>query len=285
MAKIVICADDYGLSPGVGIAVRELIAGGRLTATGCMTVSEHWPAEAALLGSLADRCDIGLHLTLTDQRPTGPMPRLAPDATLPSVGRLMVAALARRLDRSEIEAEIDRQIDRFETATGFLPRFIDGHHHVHQLPVIRDALLAVYDRRLRRHGAWLRSCVEPLSGLLRRGVAPGRAALISLLGRRFASRAHRAGIPTNTGFRGVRSFTPSENWPALMADFLTAPTDGMVVMCHPAIPDAALAKADRVVEPRRDEYDYLRSDAFAALLDAQNIAVVRFRDLRDGAAL
>ncbi|MSO54913.1 MAG: ChbG/HpnK family deacetylase [Rhodospirillales bacterium] len=285
MAKIVICADDYGLSPGVGLAVRELIAAGRLTATSAMTVSDYWPAEAILLKPLAGRCDIGLHLTLTDQRSTGPMPGLAPGGKLPSLVRLMMAAFTRRLDRGEVEAEIERQIDRFEATMGFLPQFVDGHHHVHQLPVVRDALLAVYDRRLRGSGAWIRSCVEPLSGIVRRGIAPARAALIGILGRPFARSAREANIPINASFRGVRSFTAKEDWPRLMAAFVTDPPDGLVIMCHPAIPDEALAAADYVVEPRRAEYEYLRSEAFPGLLAAKGATLVRLRDWRNSEVL
>ena len=212
------------------------------------------------------------------------MPRLAPEARFPSVRNLVLAALARRLDRGEIEAEIDRQIDRFEAAMGFPPHFVDGHHHVHQLPVIRDALLAVYERRLRSGGAWLRYCVEPLGRIMRRAIAPGHAAIIALLGRRLARLGRKAGVPGNTGFRGVRSFTADEDWPAMMASFLTDPTDGMVVMCHPAIPDKALEAADRVVEPRRAEYDYLQSAAFVTLCAEKGVALERLSDLFTGAA-
>ncbi|HSV29265.1 MAG TPA: ChbG/HpnK family deacetylase, partial [Candidatus Omnitrophota bacterium] len=42
---VTLCADDYGLAPGIGRAIRDLIAAGRLQATGCMTGSPHWPAE------------------------------------------------------------------------------------------------------------------------------------------------------------------------------------------------------------------------------------------------
>lgn len=258
--------------------MRELISAGRLTATGCMTASKFWPSEAAPLRALAGRSDIGLHLTLTDHLPTGAMPRLAPEGRLPPLGRLLLAAAIRRLDSGEIEAEIERQIDRFEAEMGFAPIFVDGHQHAHQLPVVRDALLAIYERRLRRHGTWLRYCVEPLGGLLRRRVAPLRAGIVALLGRRFARLGRKAGIPGNTGFRGVRAFAPGEEFAALMARFLTDATDGMLVMCHPAIPDAALAAADPVVEPRRAEYAFLRAGAFASLLDEKRVALVRFKE-------
>ena len=277
--QIVICADDYGLSAGIGQAIRDLIPRGRLTATSCMTTSDSWPSEAEYLRPLADHCDVGLHLTLTDQRAAAPMPGLAPEGRLPSLGALMVAAAARRLDRGEIEAEIERQIARFETAMGVLPAFVDGHQHVHQLPVVRDALLAVYERLLRRHGAWLRYCVEPIHGILTRRVAPLRAGTVALLGRRFARDARSAGIRGNTGFRGVRSFAAREDFPSLMGRFLSQPKNGMVIMCHPGIPDDTLSRLDRVVEPRMAEYAYLRSSAFGALLSETRVSLARLGEI------
>src|SRR5262244_3230799 len=67
--RIWLCADDYGISPGVNRAVRDLIERGRLNATSVMVVG---PAigrdEVSALQSAAAasaRCAIGLHVTLT----------------------------------------------------------------------------------------------------------------------------------------------------------------------------------------------------------------------------
>ena len=67
--RIWLCADDYGISPGVNRGIRELIERGRLNATSVMVVG---PAigrdEAQLLQAAvakSPRCAIGLHATLT----------------------------------------------------------------------------------------------------------------------------------------------------------------------------------------------------------------------------
>ena len=64
-----LCADDYGLSPGVNRAIRGLIERGRLNATSAMVVG---PAlgrgEVNALSDAAansPHCAIGLHATLT----------------------------------------------------------------------------------------------------------------------------------------------------------------------------------------------------------------------------
>src|SRR5690606_28678950 len=64
--KLVVCADDYALTPGVSRAIRELIAARRISATSVMTVCPYWTEEGPALAAVADEADVGLHLTLTD---------------------------------------------------------------------------------------------------------------------------------------------------------------------------------------------------------------------------
>ena len=49
---LLLCADDYGLAPGVNAAIRDLIAQGRLTATSVMSLCPHWREGAAALREL-----------------------------------------------------------------------------------------------------------------------------------------------------------------------------------------------------------------------------------------
>jgi len=67
--RIWLCADDYGLSPGVNRAIRDLIERGRLNATSVMVVGPAIGRDevSALQAAAANspRCSIGLHATLT----------------------------------------------------------------------------------------------------------------------------------------------------------------------------------------------------------------------------
>lgn len=269
--KIILCADDYGLAPGIGTGIRQLVAAGRLTATGCMTVSSHWPAEAARLRDLDGQADVGLHFTLTDHAPLGPMPSLAPLGRLPGLGRLMTRAFLGQLDASEIAGELQRQIDRFAAEMGRLPDFVDGHHHVHQLPVVRQAV-AEACRRI--PGVWVRYCDEPFGSLRRIGVAAKRAAVISLIGAGWGRRGRAQGLPGNRGFRGVRDFT-EPSYAALMPRWLDGARDGLLIMCHPGRADDALRQVEHVVDQREEELAYLASDAFAEALRTAGIRLVR----------
>ncbi len=276
---IVLCADDYGLAPGIGVAIRELIDLGRLSATSCMVVADAWPAEGERLKSFENKADIGLHLTLSDQRACRKAAGLAPVGRFRPLPRVILDGLARRLSSTEVRAEILAQIARFEAVIGRPPDFIDGHQHVHQLRVVRDVLFDLFESRLKAVGVFVRYCDEPLGAIIRHGVAPLRAAAISLLGRRFARAGRARAIPGNRRFRGVRSFGANEDPAQFFAAFLAAPADGLLVMCHPGVPDATLAALDPVTEPRLAEYDFMKSDAFAALLAKAGVRLARFREL------
>ena len=61
----------------------------------------------------------------------------------------------------------------FEIVHGEIPDFIDGHQHVHVLPVIRLALLAVLTERGYQGRLWLRDPSEPFA-LSRDDLSGGR---------------------------------------------------------------------------------------------------------------
>ena len=258
-AGIVLCADDYGIAPGVSRAICDLLERERLSATSCMVVSPDFVAQGALLIPYIGRADIGLHLTLTHNR---------------SLNGLMLAAFTRKLDKREVSAEVEGQIARFTQVMGRAPDFIDGHQHVHLLPGVREAVVAA----AMRVGAYLRLTDEPLSAILRGGISPGKAAFLSLLSRPLARRAKRLGIAHNSGFRGVRSFAESGSFRTLFARMIAGAPAGCLIMCHPGLVDATLIGRDPVTDSREDEYRYLMSEDFPADLAAAKLRLARLTD-------
>ncbi|MFC7335205.1 ChbG/HpnK family deacetylase [Rhodocista pekingensis] len=282
---ILLCADDYGLSPGVSCAILRLALDGRISALSCMTVGPSWRKDAAALEPAYGRVDVGLHLCLTALPPLGAMPVLAPGGRLPELGSLIRAALLRRLPLGEIAAELERQFDAFIAATGRLPDFLDGHQHVHQLPGIRWLVLDLFRRRLDPARHYVRNCYEPPGAILRRGVAPVRALVLSALAAGFPAEAARAGVPCNDGFRGVHAFDPADD-PAVRFDRLLAGVRGRVLVnCHPGLVDETLRAVDPVHAPREAEYRFLSGDAFPGLLAARGLRLGRFTDLQRSSSL
>jgi len=274
--KLVVCADDYALTPGVSRGIRELIAAGRISATSVMTVCPHWPEEAAALAAIAAEADIGLHLTLTDHKPLGAMPALAPAGRLPPIGRLVRASWLGRLPIAEIEAEIERQVVAFVEVWKRMPAHVDGHHHVHQLPGVRGALLKVLSRQ-RGPQPYLRSCHEPLQRVLSRGVASSKALLISALGVGFARAAAAQGFVTSDGFSGVYNLDRhGQDLGHLFSRFVSCLGPRPITMCHPGYSDAALAALDPLTTQREAELAFLGGDGWTTVLAAARVDVAPF---------
>ena len=267
--RLLICADDYAISPAVSAGIRELALAGRLSATGVMTCMRHWPTEAPALRPLAERVAVGLHFTLTDQAPLGPMPVLAPAGRLPAIARLVTLGLFRALPGAEIAAELDRQLDAFEAHFGAPPDFIDGHQHVHLFPGIWPLVLAVFGRRLDPRRCWLRDCSD--AGLWRRPDAV-KAAIIDRFGRALSCAAKARGIRCNRGFSGFYDIRRQSLGAALPA-MLAGAGDGHLLMVHPGHVDEALRACDSLTEPRQAEWAFLAGPELPACLERLGLAI------------
>lgn len=254
---IILCADDYAMSAGVSRAIAELAEARRLSATSVLVTTPHWPADAAHLLAHRGRLSIGLHLNLTLGRAMGRMPGLAPSDTLPDLGRLIAWALLGRLDKHEVRAEIERQLDRFEEGLRFPPDHIDGHQHVHVLPGIRGALLDVVAKRYPRRPPLIRVPTSLPRAIAGPGPARAKAGVVALLGLGFARAVRNAGLPANDGFAGFSRFDVTRPYEGELREAMRQPGQRHIVMCHPGHADAELADFDPVVTRRGMEYEAL----------------------------
>ncbi|MET7242543.1 ChbG/HpnK family deacetylase [Methylobacterium sp. EM32] len=268
---VVLCADDYGLSPGVSRGILALARMKRISATGAMTNIPAFPEAAPALRELAGTVGLGLHLTLTTGEPLGPLPRLAPIGRLPPLGHLLRLALSGKLKPADVRPEIERQLDAFEAAMGRLPDFIDGHQHVHVLPGVRSALLAALSARGWR--GWLRDPGDTLGAIRARRQAR-KAMVVAGLGLGFGSAVRRAGFSANRGFSGFSDFAEGEGFAESFEASFRALGPAPVVMCHPGEIDEALRALDPVVASRPLELAYLGSARFGDFLEREGLRLV-----------
>lgn len=266
--RIWLCADDYGISPGVNRAIRQLIEQQRLNATSVMVVG---PAtsrdDIAALQTVANngRCAIGLHAVLTApfHALTMHFKPLSGGRFLP-LGKLLRMSLLHRLDREIVRTELCAQIAQFITLFGRPPDYLDGHQHVQLFPQIRDAFLDA--AKAGAPNAWVRQCGRARSSP--RGSGFAKALLLDTLSRAFRRKAARAGVAFNPAFAGAYDFADTRDFADLMRGFLCGLPDGGLVMCHPGFVDDTLRELDPLTDQREREYTYLASDAFPALLAA-----------------
>jgi predicted glycoside hydrolase/deacetylase ChbG (UPF0249 family) len=269
LRHIILCADDYGISPAVSAAIRDLISRRRINATSVMVVAPSFSnAEADALRIAADdHAAIGLHLTLTAPfRPlTGGFKPLRRDAFLP-LSAMAGRGLARMLTPAPLEAEIAAQIAAFHSAFGRAPDYIDGHQHIHVFPRIGEALIGVASEAA--PDAWLRQCGRAV----RHSLEP-KGLILDALSKRFRRLAAQAGRRTNPAFAGTYSFRAGADYTRLFPDFLDGLPDGGLVMCHPGRVDAELARLDPLTDLREHEYTYFLNEAFLHLLAARGVSL------------
>src|ERR1700722_1258640 len=157
--RIWLCADDYGISPAVSAAIRDLIARCRINATSVMVGTPSFsPSEAQALADVAAaQAAIGLHVTLTGPfRPLSPDFAPLHDGAFPMLSGMAGRALMRRLDPAALTTEIAHQFATFRAAFGRPPDYVDGHQHIHVFPQIRDALIRVVKTAAPQ--VWIRQC-------------------------------------------------------------------------------------------------------------------------------
>jgi predicted glycoside hydrolase/deacetylase ChbG (UPF0249 family) len=258
MRRLIINADDFGMDTAVDMAILDLAQRGVVTSTSCMVLSPRWASSSA---SLAEQgLQAGVHLDFTS-------PFAARAGCHWPLPQLLARALGGALDASRVRSGIERQLDRFEVAVQDVPRFVDGHHHVHQLPVVREVLVETLRSRYgrRERPVALRTCAPRRW----RGV---KAAAIAASGARGLERlAHRHGLPTNSDFAGVYAFARdtdlSAHWSSWLQDL---EGDLPLVMCHVAAWDEG-AEVRAVRRARLREYLWLASGEFRALRDARGL--------------
>lgn len=283
MRSIWLCADDYGISPGVNIAIRDLVVRGRINAASALVVGASCHrAEATALETLnrdEPRVAIGLHVALTAPfRPTSPGFLPLADARFMSPGRTVAHAFLRRFISDALVREIAAQLSMFVQVFGRPPDYIDGHHHVQLLPQVRDTVLQVAKEQV--PNVWLRQCGR--AGRLAARLGDYKAFFLDALSAAFRRRAAALGLRTNPGFAGAYAFEDDADFAALFPRFLDGLPNGGVVMCHPGFVDDELRSLNSLTTLREREYAFLAGEMFAPVLAAQDVVLARPQSARPG---
>jgi predicted glycoside hydrolase/deacetylase ChbG (UPF0249 family) len=257
-----LCADDFGIAPGVSKAILDLCNNHRISATSCMVHGVSWRNYAENLRNFLGSIDIGLHLTLTDQLTPISLPILAPSGQLPSFRHLLTRAFLRNLPLDEIRNLVNVQILEFKKTMGCMPDFVDGHHHVHQLPGVREILIEILLEVPKSERPYLRSTLENWPVTMSRGIAVGKVGGLNILGSKFRQLTDQSQLQRNRGFAGVYDLNDRTPYAELFPKFLKHLVSQSIVMCHPGMVDEVLENCDSFTTRREDEYKYFQSNAF-----------------------
>ena len=272
---LLICADDFGLTPGINAAIAGLVRAGRLGAFSCLSNGPAWQQGAAAVAGLRGQAQAGLHFNLTEGRPLSPaLARCWPQ--LPTLPRLLVDAHLGRLPLDAVADELAAQWQAFVAASGAAPDFIDGHQHVHHLPGVRGLLLR-----------WLQRQPQPTPVRSTAHLAgPGHGFkrwVIERSGGRALARALAQGVqphrlPYNRLLLGAYGFEVTDYGALMRAWLAQVPEQGALLFCHPGQPsDSGAAGGGDVPDPiaaaRQRELAYLAGPDFPRDLAAAGVVL------------
>jgi putative flippase GtrA len=209
-------ADDLGLDESINDAIFDLADAGQLQGASLMVAG---PAVAHAIAGLRSRpgLQVYLHLVLSEGPP------ISAPAEIPLLvngqgylnlgfGQLLLASLwPRRHTRTlarQLAIEIKAQILRFQSLLGAQAVHLDGHQHIHLVPLVWYELLKL-EPGLRP--IWLRTIREPwpttissaswMESVLSAGLL--KWLILSLLSSALQPSLRRNQIATNSSFSGV----------------------------------------------------------------------------------
>ncbi|HLB57986.1 MAG TPA: ChbG/HpnK family deacetylase, partial [Gammaproteobacteria bacterium] len=216
--------------------------------------------------------DSGLHLNLTEGTPISS--QLTEEGGFQPLVSLLIKAYFRQLSQAAIEAEFHAQLDQFVAGRGRLPDFIDGHQHIHQFPIIRDALLTVYEKRLKSERCYVRAIHDKnaIGDVGQKGYI--KNLILQLTGaRQFKKQLLKNTIPHNSSFAGIYSFAQAKKYADIFPYFLKRIKDKGLIMCHPGLSDER--SPDAIATARAEEYHYFLSDDFLLACQTHQVIIER----------
>jgi chitin disaccharide deacetylase len=295
--RLIINADDFGLTEGVNRAIAEAQSQGIVTSATMMANSRAFPEAVAVARSLAaggGRFSAGCHVVLIDGAPVLPPDRvitlLDPSAHNNGTRRLReslndfaIASFRHKLIPEEIEAEAGAQIERIQLE-GIQPSHFDTHKHAHMFPaVLRPLLRAARSHNIRAvRNPFGQVWPLPLSSLLRTRQVWTRFAQLNVL-RNFAARFRREveahGLRTTDGSLGVL-VTGVLDLKLFTAIIENLPNGTWEFVCHPGYNDVALDEVrTRLRESRQQELQLLTSPEAKELLRRNEVDLISYHEL------
>ncbi|HTS58293.1 MAG TPA: ChbG/HpnK family deacetylase [Terriglobales bacterium] len=286
MRRLIVNADDFGLTPGVNRAILEAHTRGIVTSATLMANASAFD-HAVQLARSAPSFDLGCHIVLVDGWP------VLPGAEIPSLldgGRqgefernlssFAARAIRGRLNPEEVEREAIAQISKLQAAN--IPvSHIDTHKHLHALPQILRPLL----RAAKACGvSAIRNPVGRIAFSLIAGRPKlwkrwGEVAVLNALASKFCRAVQAEGIITPNGSLGIAG-TGVLDEPLFRLVLENIPEGTWEFVTHPGYNDADLRRVrTRLRHSREIELRLLASAETRESLARDGIELISYRNL------
>jgi hopanoid biosynthesis associated protein HpnK len=283
--RLIVNADDFGLTDGVNRAIIASNSSGVVTSATLMANAKA-SLTATDLAKAQPSLKTGCHVVLIDGEPLAPnLPTLTNGSLRfrASLKKFAVAAVRKQMAGDEIQREAEAQIRKIQ-ACGVTLTHVDSHKHTHMFPqVLRPVLRAAKACGIRA----VRNPFEPLRSWPRDMVlgTPDlwfRSAAVMAF-QIFAAEFHRAlkeeGMASTDGTVGIAA-TGMLDQQILLKILKALPEGTWELVCHPGYSDADLqAAGTRLTQSREIELAALTSAETREAIARQEIQLISYADL------
>jgi hopanoid biosynthesis associated protein HpnK len=279
VGRLIINADDFGLTAGVNRAITELHAEGVLTSATLMARAQA-TNEALDLALATPSLGVGCHVVLVDGDPVLP-PHEIPSLIDPQTGRFpqklgpfLRRLFSGRIRATEIQAEAAAQITLLQSH-GLRLTHIDTHKHTHMFPAVLRPLL----RAARAAGITaVRNPFEPVWAVRATPRAPLLRQVEESALRIFEPKLRR--IIAEYGFASTDGTIAVVGTGVLNAAAVTSllrqlPAGAWELVTHPGYNDLDLAQVRTRLRASRE----IEMEALRAVQDFPQINLISFADL------
>lgn len=285
MLRLIVNADDFGLTSGVNRAISLANREGIVTSATVMANSRAFQ-EAVDLAKQQPRLHTGCHVVLIDGEP---LSRSAPTLTdgsprfRSSLKDFAIAAVRKKFSAQEIQEEAEAQICRIQS-TGLNVTHVDSHKHTHMFPnVLRPVLRAAKACGVRAvrnpfepRRCWPHSMFLGNTAMWLRSIG---VTCFSIFGQAFRKAVQEEGMLTTDGTVGIVA-TGKLDSKALLAILEALPEGTWELVCHPGYTDADLtASGTRLTKSREVELEALTSPEVKSLISRRKIELISYADL------
>ena len=289
MTRLIVNADDLGLTRGVNRAIFRAQKDGIVTSATLMANANAFDDAVAGLGAMSARAlSVGCHIVLVDGTPLSASPAIPSLLDSEQEARFRrkfwkfaLAASRGLISAQEVETEATAQIRKIQQA-GIEVSHLDCHKHAHMFPAVLEGVL----RAAATTGVGaIRNPFEPgfarPAAVMFSGKNAIRSAETALLHRKYARQfremVQQHGLVTTDGSIGV-TVTGALDLKLFAESLRHLPTTGTYeFVCHPGYNDANLAAAGtRLLQSRETELSVLCSEEARAILRARNVELISF---------
>jgi hopanoid biosynthesis associated protein HpnK len=284
--RLIVNADDFGLTPGVNRAIIEAHTNGVVTSATLMANAAGFD-DAIRLTKSSPTLGVGCHVVLVDGSPVLSSSRIStltdgadPGRFERSISSFAMRAMRGRIDPAHVEMEAAEQIQKLQAA-GVQLSHVDTHKHSHifpqiLLPLLRAAKACGIHAIRNPFGRVAFSVVAGRPKLWKRY---GELMLLNPLARRFLRCVQAEAMITPDGTVGVAA-TGALDERLFRLIIENIPDGTWEFVTHPGYNDSDLdGVRTRLRESRETELKLLRSAGVREYLERSGIELISYRNL------